>query len=144
MFLIKKKQNVSEDDVMTKILTAAAESELLLEDPLPDENVEVNDVLSTLYNVIAWPLTYVSVPSLTPVNELSKNTLPDVGCSSRLIHRTKVDFPAPENPMIPKISPCPISKFISFIAWVVTPLDVNILFTCSNLITLFHLLTILS
>ena len=32
-------------------------------------------------------------------------TLPLVGRSRRLIHRTSVDFPAPENPMIPNISP---------------------------------------
>ena len=32
-------------------------------------------------------------------------TVPALGRSRRLIQRTSVDFPAPENPMIPKISP---------------------------------------
>ena len=35
----------------------------------------------------------------------SSHTLPEVGRSSRLMQRTSVDFPAPEKPMTPKISP---------------------------------------
>ena len=35
----------------------------------------------------------------------SIRTLPESGRSSRLMHRTSVDFPAPEKPMMPKISP---------------------------------------
>ena len=39
----------------------------------------------------------ISLPSTT--------TVPLVGRSSRLMHRTRVDLPAPEKPIMPKISP---------------------------------------
>ena len=35
----------------------------------------------------------------------STMTVPEVGRSSRFMHRTRVLLPAPERPMIPKISP---------------------------------------
>ena len=35
----------------------------------------------------------------------STRTVPAVGRSSRFIHRTRADFPAPDRPMMPKISP---------------------------------------
>ena len=37
-------------------------------------------------------------------------TVPSVGRSNRLMHRTSVDFPAPENPMIPKSYPVQYSN----------------------------------
>ena len=37
-------------------------------------------------------------------------TLPELGRSKRLMHRTSVDLPAPEKPMIPKISPEPMES----------------------------------
>ena len=41
-------------------------------------------------------------------------TVPAVGFSSRLIHRTRVLLPAPERPMTPKISPSYMVKSTSF------------------------------
>ena len=38
------------------------------------------------------------------------STVPEVGVSSRLMHRTRVDFPAPDRPMMPKISPFSTSR----------------------------------
>ena len=40
-------------------------------------------------------------------------TLPLVGRSSKLMQRTSVDFPAPDSPMMPKISPSSIVRLIS-------------------------------
>ena len=40
----------------------------------------------------------------------STSTCPDVGLSSRFMHRTSVLFPAPDRPIIPKISPSPIVR----------------------------------
>lgn len=37
---------------------------------------------------------------------------PDVGCSSRLTYRAKVDLPLPDNPMMQKISPSRTEKLI--------------------------------
>ena len=39
-------------------------------------------------------------------------TAPSVGRSRRLIQRTRVDFPAPDRPMIPKISPSSMVRLI--------------------------------
>ena len=43
-------------------------------------------------------------------------TLPLSGRSSRFMHLTSVLFPAPERPIIPKISPCPMSRQTSLSA----------------------------
>ena len=40
-------------------------------------------------------------------------TVPLVGRSSRLMQRTSVDVPAPEKPMMPKISPCSMWRVTS-------------------------------
>ena len=40
----------------------------------------------------------------------SKSTCPPVGRSKKLMHRTRVDFPAPERPIIPYISPFSMVK----------------------------------
>ena len=42
---------------------------------------------------------------------------PDVGLSSRLMQRTSVDLPAPDSPMMPKISPSSIVRSTSINAW---------------------------
>ena len=44
-------------------------------------------------------------------------TEPEVGRSSRFMHRTRVDLPAPERPMMPKISPASIVRSMSSRAW---------------------------
>lgn len=41
-------------------------------------------------------------------------TSPEVGGSSMFIQRTSVDFPAPDCPMMPQISPSLIVRLISF------------------------------
>ena len=46
----------------------------------------------------------------------STQTSPEVGRSSRLMQRTSVDLPAPDRPMIPKISPSAMVRFTSFSA----------------------------
>ena len=45
-------------------------------------------------------------------------TEPEVGRSSRLMQRTSVDFPAPERPMMPKVSPSSIVREMSCTAWI--------------------------
>ena len=47
----------------------------------------------------------------------SRITWPLVGRSSRLMQRTSVDLPAPEKPMMPKISPSPMVSDTSRTAW---------------------------
>ena len=68
--------------------------------------------------------------------------LPDVGLSRRLMQRISVDFPAPENPMIPKISPSRIYKDTSCTAWTFPEAVSNVLLMCSSFI-MFWLLSIL-
>ena len=46
------------------------------------------------------------------------NTLPPVGRSSILMQRTKVDLPAPERPIIPKISPALMLRLVLCRAWI--------------------------
>ena len=47
----------------------------------------------------------------------SRSTSPEVGRSSRLMQRTSVDLPAPEKPMMPKISPVSTVSETSCTAW---------------------------
>ena len=47
----------------------------------------------------------------------STMTVPLVGRSSRFMHRTRVLLPAPERPMMPKISPWRMSRLMSSRAW---------------------------
>ena len=60
----------------------------------------------------------------------STRTDPVVGRSSRFMHRTKVDFPAPDRPMMPKISPASISKLMSSRAWTAVGPVPKVLFRC--------------
>ena len=57
-----------------------------------------------------------SFPDSAVISASSTKTFPSVGFSRRLMHRTSVDFPAPENPMIPKISPTLIVRLTLFTA----------------------------
>ena len=57
-------------------------------------------------------------------------TEPEVGRSSRLMHRTSVDLPAPEKPMMPKISPLPIERLTSCTACTVRPPEAKFLEIC--------------
>ena len=60
----------------------------------------------------------------------STKTAPEVGRSSRFMHRTRVDFPAPERPMIPKISPCRMSRQMSSRAWTGSAPPPKVLLKC--------------
>ena len=72
---------------------------------------------------------------LSPVRTFPSNrTLPSVGCSRRLMVLTRVDFPAPESPMMPKESPLSISRLMSFSATTLPPLVPNSLVTPCRLI----------
>ena len=59
----------------------------------------------------------ISVPLIT--------TSPEVGFISRLIQRSRVDLPLPDNPIITNISPSSIERFASFTA-TVHPVAFNI------------------
>ena len=71
----------------------------------------------------------MAVSSSSPIK-----TFPEVGRSSKLIHRTNVDLPAPEKPMMPNISPFSISRLTSFTAANSRPSLWKTRETCSNLI----------
>ena len=47
----------------------------------------------------------------------SMRTSPRVGRSSRLMHRTRVDLPAPDMPTMPNTSPSLMVRFTSSRAW---------------------------
>ena len=65
--------------------------------------------------VISWPFTI---------------TEPEVGRSSRFMHRTRVDLPAPDRPMMPKISPARMSRLMSSRAWTAVGPSPKVLFRC--------------
>ncbi len=44
------------------------------------------------------------------------HTRPSVGCSSRLMVRSRLDLPAPERPMMPKMEPAGMSMEMSLSA----------------------------
>ena len=58
-------------------------------------------------------------------------TEPDVGRSSRFMHRTRVDLPAPDRPMMPKISPGWTARLMSSRAWTAVGPAPKVLFRCS-------------
>ena len=60
----------------------------------------------------------------------STTTEPEVGRSSRFMQRTRVDLPAPERPMMPKISPAWTSKLMSSRAWTAASPVPKVLFRC--------------
>ena len=65
--------------------------------------------------VMSWPSTI---------------TEPEVGRSSRFMHRTRVDLPAPDRPMMPKISPDRMSRLISSRACTALSPVPKVLFRC--------------
>ena len=65
---------------------------------------------------------WLSVVSSTP----SMKIWPSVGCSSKLMQRTSVDFPAPDSPMMPKISPRRMDRLTFFSAVTSPPEPENI------------------
>ena len=56
-----------------------------------------------------WLMAHRSAPSMS--------TWPEVGRSSRLMHRTRVDLPAPLMPTMPYTSPSPMVRDTSVRAW---------------------------
>ena len=74
---------------------------------------------------------FESVVRSTPL----KSTLPPVGLSSRFRHRTKVDLPAPDRPIMPKISPFSILRDTFFTASTApsAPEKVLLTFTSSSI-----------
>ena len=57
-------------------------------------------------------------------------TVPEVGRSSRFMHRTRVLLPAPERPIIPKISPFWMSRLMSSRAWTAFSPVPKVLYRC--------------
>ena len=58
-----------------------------------------------------------SLPRRLVTSWPSMTTEPLVGCSRRLMQRTSVDLPAPDSPMMPKMSPEPMLSVTSSMAW---------------------------
>ena len=56
--------------------------------------------------------------------------VPLVGSSSRFMHRTRVLLPAPERPIIPKISPFWMSRLMSSRAWTAFSPVPKVLYRC--------------
>ena len=85
-------------------------------------------------------LAFLSSPALRSVKFLpSTNTFPVSGLSKRFIHLTSVDFPAPEKPIMPNISPFSITKDTSFTACTVfvPALKFFVTFFSSIIVSLF-------
>ena len=48
-----------------------------------------------------------------PISVPSTSTRPSVGCSSRLMVRSRLDLPAPLRPMMPKMLPAGMDRLMS-------------------------------
>jgi len=75
-------------------------------------------------------------PLIPVISVPSMSTLPPVGRSRRLMVRTSVDLPAPENPTMPKISPFSTLRLTCFTASMVRLPSWKVTDTSSSSMTL--------